>query len=121
MLKRRPPQDPFEATQRVLYDRGMTAERALESFNTDTIPLVSSLVFTNYVHALTAARVPDMDVLASAAERMADADVLRTGPTREMTEHGKMLFGSVGMLGGVKTDTPSNRFLEMPPKQQKVA
>ena len=121
MLKRHPPQDPFEATQRVLYGRGMTAERALESFNTDPIPLVSSLVFTNYVHALTAARVPDMDVLASAAERMVDADVLRTGPTREMTEHGKMLFGSVGMLGGVKMDTPSNRFLEMPPKQQKVA
>ena len=114
------PQDPFEATQHVLYASGMTADRALQTFNTEPTQLVESLVFANYVQALTPSQSSNMNTLAMAAERISTADMMRVGPTRGMSEEGKTLFGGVGIFGGSKTDSPKH-FLEMPPKRVKVS
>jgi hypothetical protein len=114
------PQDPFEATQHVLYAGGMTADRALQTFNTEPTPLVEGLVFANYVQALTTSQASNMNTLAMAAKRISTADIMRVGPTRGMSEEGKTLFGGVGIFGGSKTDSPKH-FLEMPPKRVKVS
>ena len=104
----------------MLYASGMTADRALQTFNTEPAQLVESLVFANYVQALTTSQSSNMNTLAMAAERISTADMMSVGPTRDMTEEGKTLFGGVGIFGGSKTDTPKH-FLEMPPKRVKVS
>lgn len=67
---------------------------------------LAHLLFHNYVDALTASQIINIDTLAEAADRFSVADIIRVGPIRSQTMEAWILQGSVGMLGGLKTGNP---------------